>query len=210
MPQLPTVIAIAGPSRSGSSCLAGVVQALGVPMGESAFRPNWKNPRGFFEDKGLCRFNRTFCRGLAQPLGRFDARVRCQRRWAARRAAEGPVIGGKHRALAISIPEMTVAWPQLKILVPDRPAEEILASMRRIGWIKDEAARRERLLEEIAKRDGDLQRLGVAVLRCPYQRMISDTAAMTAEIIAFLGIAPTDAQRAAAAAFVSPQLKHVG
>jgi hypothetical protein len=204
---IPEIIAVAGPSRSGSSCVAGVLDALGVPMGESAFRPNRKNPKGFFEDRDIVLFNRLYCRGRSSPSGRTAERVAYLTRWMAVRSRDGKVVGCKQRCLGISVPDMVAAWPRLKVITTSRPTEDIVASMRRVGWGAGDERRR-RVDAEIKRRDEDLGRLGVPTMRVEYADILRDTRAVVEQIVAFVGIErdPEAIQRAMA--FVEPALNH--
>lgn len=51
-----TVIVL-GMHRSGTSVVAGILQILGVPMGEDAWGSNYSNPFGHFEDKEFIDLN---------------------------------------------------------------------------------------------------------------------------------------------------------
>lgn len=211
---LPRVIVVVGPSRCGSSCMAGVLQELGVPMGDDNWRPNWKNPMGFFEDKGLMDIWRD-----AYPKdGHFVSRLEPEngtvrlRAWAQRRFNEGPMIGGKQEVLCYLIPEMAAAWPDLRVVIPERPAEEIARSMHRAGFNKalsldDTIAKVQR---QIDIRDAAIASCGIRSLRVSFDALTRDPATAVDRLIAFCGLTPTTEQRAAAIAFIRPELKHIG
>ncbi len=57
-------IIILGPHRSGSSLLAAGLYALGVDLGSRFIAPNEDNPKGFFEDEDIVRFNDRLLRSL--------------------------------------------------------------------------------------------------------------------------------------------------
>jgi len=48
---------ILGPHRSGTSLVAGMINDLGVNLGEDFIAKNHENPKGFFEDEKIVNFN---------------------------------------------------------------------------------------------------------------------------------------------------------
>lgn len=57
-------ILVIGPHRSGSSLVAAALHSLGVNLGNQFIAPNEDNPKGFFEDEGIVRFNDRLLRSL--------------------------------------------------------------------------------------------------------------------------------------------------
>jgi hypothetical protein len=204
---LPMVVAVAGPARSGSSCIAGIIHFLGVAMGEHMLKPNRANPKGFFEDRGLRKICKRRQKGLSSPEC-----VRMLIDWAQNRCRGRDVIGGKFGELCNMVPEMASAWPRLKIIVPERDPAESLQSLQRVRMKRRWSTERKMAwnVDRCAKRDIDLAALGIVPLRLPYHEVLADPRAAVRKIIDFLAIAPTDAQIEKAVAFVSPELAHFG
>ena len=57
-------ILVIGPHRSGSSLVAAALHSLGVNLGKQFIAPNEDNPKGFFEDEDIVRFNDRLLRSL--------------------------------------------------------------------------------------------------------------------------------------------------
>jgi hypothetical protein len=57
-------ILVVGPHRSGSSLVAAALHSLGVNLGKQFIAPNEDNPKGFFEDEDIVRFNDRLLRSL--------------------------------------------------------------------------------------------------------------------------------------------------
>jgi len=130
-----TMVMVLGPSRSGSSCLAGVLDALGVPMGRDKWKANNKNEKGYFEDRGLVKIcSESYSEGNWRRKNSREERVKMLKAWAWRRDAVNGFVGGKFVSLCLMLPEMAQVWPQLAVIVPERPVEEIVASMEKGGW----------------------------------------------------------------------------
>jgi hypothetical protein len=220
--EAPTVVAILGISRSGQSCIAGMLAKLGVAMGKSKYPANRRNPKGYYESCGITRIVQASCKtvlGVApDPLvhweskNTFDDRVRLLRQWALRTAAtyHAGIVGAKKYKLCLLIPEMVAAWPRLKVIATARPIEDILRSMRTgSGWTSATPEQRRAGIESIwERRDADLARLNVETLRLPFVDVLRDPTAAVDRIIAFAGIIPTEEQRRRAIAHVDPRLNH--
>ncbi|CAA0110943.1 Uncharacterised protein [Halioglobus japonicus] len=55
---------ILGPHRSGTSLIASALHSLGVSLGNRLIEPNSDNPKGFFEDEEIVRFNDRLLRSM--------------------------------------------------------------------------------------------------------------------------------------------------
>jgi hypothetical protein len=208
-----TVIMVLGVNRSGSSCMAGVLSALGVPMGQSWIRPNAGNPKGFFEARGLRRL-RKLCGEVEFP-GKsytlpFHERVAMLREWCQRRSHNAPVIGGKLPAMAMMVSEMEAAWHgHWKVIVTERPLADSAKSRhrwrRRIQSLPD-ILRDLTLLAE--KRDADLAGISVPILRVQFSDLLRNPQTIIDAVIKFCGISPCQSQIDAALRFVDPHLNH--
>jgi hypothetical protein len=208
---LPAVIAVVGPMRSGTSCTAGILHKLGVSMGRSFPSANNHNPRGFYEAVYLRRLCwRCYKEPLMEELSTYEERVEMLRQWSTGRKDDGPLIGAKHPTLSMLVPEMMEAWPNLKIVATDRPVEDILKSLRRANWMRNVSDAGIRNVTETMyrKRDSDVAQLKVPTLRLPFIELLHDPAAAVDKIIAFASIKPTATQRVASIAHVEPTLNH--
>jgi hypothetical protein len=185
------VVAVIGPARSGTSCTAGIVHYLGISMGTRLRRPSRKNPKGFFEDRPF----QVIVRNPGNRVTKFRAYAR-QR--------GGEVIGVKAARLCVHVPSLVSAFPNLKVITVDRPIPEIVASLKKNRRNVSPSFVKRR----IQKRDNDIQSLKVDVLRLQYHETLKDPTGTVDKIIAFLGITPTEEQRAKAIEFIDPSLWH--
>lgn len=197
---LPTVVAVIGTPRAGTSCTAGLIHMLGVSMGTKLRPARPRNPKGFFEDIPL----RQVC-----SLRKGPKRIKRFRAWAVARAAEG-IVGAKDGKLCKQIPQIVKAWSKLKVVAVDRPISEVVDSMQKAGSFKRMNRQR---MESMARdwtacRDADLSRLKVDCLRVNFRDVVNDTQVVIDRIVEFLGISPTAEQRQAAMEFVDPTLYH--
>jgi len=198
-----TMVAVVGSGRSGTSCVAGILHKLGIPMGGKLLRPNGKNPSGYFEDTKLRKFCiRAFGKGCLQDNMTRQEREQWFLDWAAARRKDGEVIGCKHPHLCMMLPELKAAWPDLRVIATERPLDEIVGSLKHAHWWK-RGRDPERLIRQ---RDEDLRRLGIPVLRVPFDELLGDTNRVVDEIIDFVGIEPTPLDRGLAKAHVQPEL----
>ena len=218
----PTVIAVVGQYRGGTSAVAGALHNLGIIMGHKFFGGNVDaTPKGCFEAKRLfdvcnaCYPEPQFTEG--QPFAR---RVQLLRGWLAGRANEDGPIGAKHPKLCLLIPEMLEAWPGCKFVVVHRPIEESAKSLARFGWFtgKWKPGDLIRMLVEIRDRNiekmGGLQTSGPnqegneRVFHLDFSGFLRDTRFALEHLAKFAGIEPIPAQYDAALGIVDPNLHH--
>lgn len=202
-----TVIMICAPQRSGTSCVAGILNALGIPMGFSWRGADNGNPTGYFED--------TLLRDIAQAsvpetledtrLNTFEDRVQLFRQWVEIRSADGPVIGGKYPALCTCVAEIVAAIPDVRFIVPERSSQDCANSMHARRWAHlSWFEKRVRFQMAINQRDADIKASGAPVLRFPFAGMIQQPDVIVRQIAAFCEVPLT----AAAISFIKPQLNH--
>jgi len=205
------VIAVLGPFRGGTSCTAGVLHRLGVSMG-NAWATIRGAPRGTYEAQQLA----AQCRKLHQephmtPLTDRAGRVTALRKWAIgreRTIAEPAPIGAKHPSFCLMVPELLEAWPKVRFVVVERPLEESVASLRRLGWGWPPAIVEPTLRRMVETRDRDLQAVDPSrVLRIRYDELLADPAAVCQRLAEFAGVDPSADQLAAAVEFVDPKLR---
>ena len=136
------IIVVLGPFAGGTSAVASVLLHLGVYMGTGfdwAYRP----PHETWEDTHLSRLCR---RAFREPYGQLQmdaGSLREQfRSWADdhRRAARsaGCRPGVKQPLLCVAVDYIREAWGPVVPVVVDRPLENVVASLNRLGWWKDE------------------------------------------------------------------------
>ncbi len=205
----PTIIAVLGSFRSGSSCVAGAMHSLGINMGKVWFQANKSAcPKGSFEAKFLHKACMT-----CYPEPSFAAAVTYQKRvellksWGAGRP--GPVCGAKNPKLCLMVAEMVEAWPGCKFIVIDRPIEESAKSLDMLGWWKpkvDAMALTKRLIEARDKALSDAPE--GRVLRIQFHEFLADPKANLEKIAAFAKITPSKDQFDEAVSFVDPSLVH--
>lgn len=206
-----TVVAVLGTFRGGTSCVAGVLHALGVDMG-TGWRPRKTNPRGTFEDAALGRLCRRAFQepGLIErmPPGRRIGRLR---RWLRRRTAgvSTLVIGAKHPSLCLCVPQLLAAWPAVRLIAVDRPAEESVASIAKAmrSWTPEQAEANTRRM--IETRDRDIMASGHSVHHIAYHDLLRDPTQEITRLIEFLDLDIDETTKEKAVATIDPALRTV-
>ncbi|HZC91169.1 MAG TPA: hypothetical protein VE400_11015 [Mycobacterium sp.] len=200
------IIVVLGPWCGGTSAVAKVLHHLGVLMG-TRFDVGVRELDDTWEDTDLSLLCR---RAFSEPGGELlmDAQtLRMKLRdWAvnhrhAAHVAERPP-GVKHPALCVAVDYIREAWGPLTPVVVDRPAANVVASLNRLGWWKDEKERAESTAQLIAARDRALA--GVATVRVDFEELRSAPATVIRRLAGDLGLKITDAQFEAAVSSVVP------
>jgi hypothetical protein len=203
------LVAVVGPPRSGTSCVAGVLQRLGVSMGREFQKPDSGNPTGYYEALGLKRFLEGTFRGPELHQARASGSiVRWLRKWVSGRTTDEEVVGAKHLHLCLIVPELVEAAPVVKIITLDRPISSITASLQRMNWWIAQRKSGVMPIKLIEKRDTDLRRLNPPTLRLAFDDVLASPSEAVDSIISFVGITPTSAQRTNAIQFIDPKLNH--
>jgi hypothetical protein len=200
------IIVVLGPWCGGTSAVAKVLHHLGVLMG-TRFAVGVRELDDTWEDMDLSLLCR---RAFSEPSGQLlmDAhtlRVKLREwavnhRHAARVAERRP--GVKHPVLCIAVDHIREAWGPLVPVVVDRPAENVVASLNRLGWWTDEKERVESTAQLIAARD--LALADVATVRIDFEELRSAPATVIRRLAGELGLKITDAQFEAAVSSVVP------
>lgn len=200
---LPTMVAVVGPNRSGTSCVAGVIHKLGVSMGNSFIPTTWHNPKGYYEETELQEYM------ARKPKSKYTNKqiIAWFSKWAERRC-EAPIVGCKHPTLCNMLPQMEKVWPNLKIIATSRPVDDICESLKRAKWAGKDG-RRGKIEGLIQHRDKAIKRLNLPVLPVDYTRIVNSPAVVVDEIIHFLGITPTMEHRQSAIDHVDHSLCHI-
>jgi hypothetical protein len=130
--------------------------------------------------------------------GSFQAKLQSwadEHRLAARTAGRRP--GVKHPLLCVSIDFIRDAWGPVVPVVVDRPVANVLASLNRLGWWKDEQERAESTAHLIAARDRALS--GVATVRVDFEELRAAPAVAIRRLADGLSLEATEAQLKTAA-----------
>src|SRR6201996_8259317 len=200
------IIVVLGPWCGGTSAVAKVLHHLGVFMG-TRLDVGVRELDDTWEDTDLSLLCR---RAFSEPGGQLLMDVHALRaklrdwavshRNAARSAGRRP--GVKHPALCIAVEHIREAWGPLVPVVVDRPAANVVASLNRLGWWRDEKERAESTARLLAARDQ--APAGVSPVRVDLEELRSAPAAVIRRLAGELGLEITEAQFAAAVNSVVP------
>jgi hypothetical protein len=195
------IIVVLGPWCGGTSAVAGALHHLGVFMGAD-FVWAYRGPHETWEDSHLSKLCvRAFTEPGAQLQMDPRSLVANLRRWAdshrgaARVAGRRP--GVKHPLLCVAMDFMREACGPVVPVVVDRPVANVIASLNRLGWWKDEQERAESTAHLIAARDQALA--GTATVRVDFEELRATPAVVIGRLADELGLAVTEAQLKAAA-----------
>jgi tetratricopeptide (TPR) repeat protein len=201
------IIVVLGPFGGGTSAVASVLHHLGVFMG-TAFDWAFREPHETWEDSRisqLCR--RAFTVPGAQlqiDAGSFEAKLRewaDDHRRAARNAGQRP--GVKQPLLCVAVDVIRDACGPVVPVVVDRPFEDAVGSLNRLGWWKDEQERAESTAHLIAARDRALE--GATTVRVDFNGLRAEPAVVIRRLADELGLKVTEAQvEAAVESIVQP------
>jgi hypothetical protein len=204
-------IAVAGPLRCGSSCIAGVLHRLGVPMGKE-FLPasEQRNPLGFYEDfslQNLCVTKLLFKQRGDRPRPTFTQRIDLIADWYRHRGIEG-VQGAKNTHLSFMVPELYRVFRNLRIVALYRPVHEIIKSIHRYNPRAGAGEFTNSTMVKIGYRDNAIATLGIPVLRITFAEIIASPIDTVKRLVEFCAISPTETQLTDATNFIKPELKH--
>ncbi|MDH3584305.1 MAG: glycosyltransferase family 25 protein, partial [Phycisphaerae bacterium] len=138
------MVAVLGPYRGGTSCVAGILHKLGVNMGGNFPRMVKDYPTWEAEMLGnLCR--EFYKEPELAETSTYEQRVARLRDWAnvRRRACAGEPCGGKHPLMCLMVPEILEAWGEdTKFVLPVRSPGDVVASLTKVGWWHPQARER--------------------------------------------------------------------
>lgn len=97
-------VIVLGTGRSGTSAVAGMLEAYGIPMGDDLLEADTTNPHGFYEDAPFVALNEALLAGSGQAAASMQ-------KYLLYRAAPASVWG-------IKDPRLCDSWPQIKDLLP--------------------------------------------------------------------------------------------
>jgi len=203
-------IIVLGMHRSGTSLTAGILNALGVHLGEKLIGATASNPIGHFENAEFVELNDILLLAangdgahppslseLAAVRDRFAPRIQ---HLIAR--SERDLWGWKDPRTSLTI---SLYLPFLRnpyvILCKRNPIQIAESLQKRSGTSREEGLRMTRMYEERIKefveRNPDLRTLEIS-----YEEMLIDAQGTVGKLIAFLELQPTPAQRAQALSLV--------
>lgn len=195
------MVAVVGPFRGGTSCVAGVLHKLGISMGHR-FKPAAKaNPTGFFEAQWLAQIcRRCYKEPRMEAQGDFHWRARMLGKWAyERKLKQSKLHGGKHPSFCMLVPELVSGWRNVKFIRVTRPIEESVASLKRLNWwppgVADEVIPR-----MVAKRDEDLTDLDYHTVS--YHSLMQEPEVEVRVLLKYLAVDSHPAQIEDAVSFV--------
>jgi hypothetical protein len=195
------IIVVLGPWCGGTSAVAGVLHHLGVFMGAD-FVWAYRGPHETWEDSHLSKLCvRAFTEPGAQlqmDARSFEAQLRIwadNHRGAARIAGRRP--GVKHPLLCVAMDHIREACGPVVPVVVDRPVPNVIASLNRLGWWKDEQERAESTAHLIAARDQALA--GAATVRVDFELLRATPSDVVRRLADELDLTVTEAQLKAAA-----------
>lgn len=212
MASVEPIIVVLGPFCGGTSAVAGVLHHLGVFMGTDFFRLAHREPADTWEDLRLAELCR---KAFSEPGGQFqtdavsfEAELRewgNEHRRAARIARRRP--GAKHPSLCLALDFIRDAWDPVVPVVVDRPADNVLASLRRYRWWPEQQ-RGPTTARLIEARDHALD--GTATVRVEFEALRAQPAAAIRRLADELGLEVTRAQLETATESIGPMTPATG
>lgn len=194
-----TCILVLGTPRSGTSCVAGVLHHLGVPMGERLMPANDWNPAGFYQDEDFEDIlNEALGRGqwpdwtTSKPSlnGTFARRIRTL---AAARSAQYPVWGVKSNRLAFYWNALNAGAGTVKVIVTRRPIADSIASWEaRTGYGDGHEFNPIRKMAR-AIVEGARQMGVTPAMTVDYNELLQDTGTIVDQIANVVGVPVTQA-----------------
>jgi len=196
-------ILVLGTPRSGTSCVAGILHHLGVPMGEELMPPDEWNPAGYFQDR---EFELILADGLGvftfPPWSDVDSLPRSRKfnncKKTLRQTAtaiknladsrEG-LWGVKSNRLAYLLDAMPA---DMKVIRTFRPEVDSIASWAARARTTIEASTPIIRNMNLAI-DASLQKANITPYIADYNAILSDPAAGVAGIASFVGLPVTQA-----------------
>lgn len=214
-------VMVLGVPRSGTSCVAGVLQKIGVNMGAGHFQPDdWANPRGYYEDmRWRLATQRITGKGYSLKAANLESVGQGQRkvwRQLARECAKQKLWGIKDPWLCFVA---RFIWPileqegvEVRMVITDRPREASIASVQghlyRTYRGKGDAAR---IIDAwVEGRDRQLGAWHGERHWVPYDEMVNDPLPYVRKLAeyAYDGIGRVNGSVETAARWVSPRLRH--
>ena len=184
-------IVVAGLFNSGSTCIAGALDRLGVDMGS----PYWHDNENFYEPYDLSCILREFWN---QPncveSTRRDIRLAVYRNWIMGREALGRnCCGAKHPLLSLSLGDLQEAWGKNTLFVWSyRPLDESIRGLRKRGWFGEKT---ETLQETLWNSLTAFASTKQNMLKIDYNSMLENSSSEIDRIIEACGLTVNEAVR---------------
>jgi hypothetical protein len=205
-------IVVPGMHRSGTSMVAGVLQRLGVFMGEHLLGADISNPSGHYEDLEFQQINKAILRAAGgswrhppshDAIMAVHAYDRHMEGLVAKRDREHELWGWKDPRTCLTLCKWAPLLSQPMFVFVDRNPEAIQQSlMRRNGMSAEEA---DELDAIYCDRTMDVLALYEdAEILVPYEQVLMRPKLWVALIAGELGLSPTSE----AIAFIDPSLDH--
>jgi hypothetical protein len=207
-PPMAPVIGVVGPFRSGTSCVAGVLHTLGVPMAAALPGPVSFNRKGTFEAPLLAKLCRRFFRepDMEEQMP-SELRVAFLRRWLIDRtlSARGGPIGAKHPSFCLMLPDLGVSWPHFRAVFVTRNLASAIKSGLSVGWLPTAGTVIPAMLRE---RDKAASSLHIPIHHVQYEELLDDPARVIDDLVRFCELPVTSEAKRAAIMFVDAGLCH--
>ncbi len=206
----PAPIAVLGLPRGGTSAVSGVLQQLGVAMGDRLKTSGSAIEHPTYEDarlRALCR--QAYDEPSPVRLMSDEAIVEGLKAWFRFRAdtavrAHAP-IGAKHPLLMAMVPELVAAAPDVRLVRIDRPVAASIASLRKRGWWNPDKSE---VLCRTLHQQGEAALQGRTHHRLSYGDLVKEPSREVHRLIDALQLQPSASQIAAAIRSIDPSLRH--
>ncbi len=190
------IILVLGPFGGGTSAVAKVLHHLGVFMGNH-FDWTYRTPHDTWEDSYLSLLCR---RAFSEPGGQLQmdavALQKQLRTWADnhRRAAReaGGRPGAKHPLLCVAMDFIRRSCGPVVAVAVDRPFDNVLTSLNRLGWWADEQARSDSIYRLTMARDNGIH--DIPSVRVDFEALRAAPELVVRRLADDLGLQVTEAQ----------------
>lgn len=217
----PAAVVVLGMARSGTSAITRLLSLLGVELGpqEALLAPiAGENAKGFFEHRPLMRVNKELLQrmggswsepprlraGWQRDAGLDDLRERARESIAAD-FARARVWGFKDPRTSLTLPFWEELLGRASYVICHRGPLDCARSLERRNGIRldDGVALWARYTASALAHTAGRRRVLVS-----YEELFGAGAALIDELAAFVGVRPSEDSRAAAAAWIEPELRH--
>lgn len=203
-----TCILVLGTPRSGTSCVAGVLHHLGVPMGDNLMPADDGNPVGYFHDADIeiaidgGELKWEFPTWTTSRRLSTDNSVKALNAYVARRATV-PLWGVKSNRVIHYLDAFIKAVGDIKIIRTRRPLNRSIQSWYRFcGWEDDN----EPITRTLFAIERGLTQLGITPdLVIDYDDLVDNTERNVEAIASLIGVPVTPE----ALAFVTPEHRRI-
>lgn len=207
------LLAVAGPYRSGTSCVAGICHRLGFFLGDDLLEAQHVNARGFFESKALqLALQECFDEWRGRVLVDEAVLTDIFGNWLSGCARAERRLAVKHPLLCLVPWCVEQVWPgPVDWIVVHRTPAAAARSLNSLNWHWLPPDRRladcHRLIEQLA---GSIEQhmIGRRHLKVEYSAALADPVQTARRIAEFAGLPTNPGRYRHAAGFVEPSLQH--